>query len=287
MAGIANTAKTGGLFVALVSLFAVIGFVVSGFFGLDPYSAILLSIVLAGVLNVGSLYFGDKAILKAYGAQQVDESDNRRLYRIVSRVATQAGQPMPEVYVFDSDTPNAFATGRSPEHGKMAFSSGILRLLDDKELEGVAAHEMAHIDNRDVLLMTVAASIAAAIGVAVRMAMWGSIFGGRDSREALPLIILVAVTAPIAAMIVQSAISRSREFAADARGAEICGNPRALASALEKLERGNEEKPMEGKNPAHASLFISNPFRGGLLSRLFSTHPPMDERIERLNDMAY
>jgi heat shock protein HtpX len=119
------------------------------------------------------------------------------------------------------------------------------------------------------------------------MAMWGSIFGGRDSREALPLIILVAVTAPIAAMIVQSAISRSREFAADARGAEICGNPRALASALEKLERGNEEKPMEGKNPAHASLFISNPFRGGLLSRLFSTHPPMDERIERLNDMAY
>jgi heat shock protein HtpX len=247
----------------------------------------LLFLVVAAVLNGVSLFWGDKMILKAYSAEQVSEADEPELHRIVANISANAGLPKPDIYVIDSQTPNAFATGRNPEEGKVAFTTGLMRLLDRDELEGVAAHEMAHIENRDMLVMTVAATIAAAIGFAVRMAMWGSIFGGRDTRQALPLLILLAVTAPIAAMVVKSAISRAREFKADAGAADMTGNPRALASALRKLESGNDAKPMEGGNPAHASLFIANPFRGGVLTKLFSTHPPMDERVQRLNDMAY
>jgi heat shock protein HtpX len=287
MAGIANTAKTGGLFVAMVGIFAAVGFLVGGYFGSDPYSAMLLFLLIAGVLNVVSLFWGDKMILRAYKAQEVPEADEPELHRIVSNISAQAGVPKPDIYVIDSQTPNAFATGRSPEHGKVAFTTGIMRLLDRDELEGVAAHEMAHIQNRDMLVMTVAATLAAAVGFAVRMAMWGSIFGGRDSRQALPMLILLAVTAPIAMMIVKSAISRAREFKADAGAADITGRPRHLASALRKLEQGNDAQPMEDGNPAHASLFIANPFRGGRLAKLFSTHPPMDQRIQRLNDLAY
>ncbi|PSG96576.1 protease [Thermoplasmatales archaeon SW_10_69_26] len=287
MAGIANTAKTGGLFLGMVALFAIVGFLVGGFFGSDPYSAMLLFLVVAAVLNGVSLFWGDKMILKAYSAEQVSEADEPELHRIVANISANAGLPKPDIYVIDSQTPNAFATGRNPEEGKVAFTTGLMRLLDRDELEGVAAHEMAHIENRDMLVMTVAATLAAAIGFAVRMAMWGSIFGGRDTRQALPLLILLAVTAPIAAMVVKSAISRAREFKADAGAADMTGNPRALASALRKLESGNDAKPMEGGNPAHASLFIANPFRGGVLTKLFSTHPPMDERVQRLNDMAY
>jgi heat shock protein HtpX len=287
MAGIANTAKTGGLFVAMVGIFAAVGFLVGGYFGSDPYSAMLLFLLIAGVLNVVSLFWGDKMILRAYKAQEVSEADEPELHRIVSNISAQAGVPKPDIYVIDSQTPNAFATGRSPEHGKVAFTTGIMRLLDRDELEGVAAHEMAHIQNRDMLVMTVAATLAAAVGFAVRMAMWGSIFGGRDSRQALPMLILLAVTVPIAMMIVKSAISRAREFKADAGAADITGRPRHLASALRKLEQGNDAQPMEDGNPAHASLFIANPFRGGRLAKLFSTHPPMDQRIQRLNDLAY
>ncbi len=287
MAGIANTAKTGGLFVAMVGLFAGVGFLVGGMFTGDPISSMVVFLLIAGALNVVTLFWGDKMILRAYKAQEVSDAENPGLHRMVANVAHNAGLPKPEIYVIESDTPNAFATGRSPEHGKVAFTTGIMRLLSEDELEGVAAHEMAHIQNRDMLVMTVAATLAAAIGFAVRMAMWGSIFGGRNSRQALPLLILLAVTAPIAAMIVQTAISRAREFKADAGAADLTGRPRALASALQKLEHGNDAKPMEGGNPAHASLFISNPFRGGVLNKLFSTHPPMDERVQRLNDMAY
>jgi heat shock protein HtpX len=271
----------------MVGIFAAVGFLVGGYFGSDPYSAMLLFLLIAGVLNVVSLFWGDKMILRAYKAQEVSEADEPELHRIVSNISAQAGVPKPDIYVIDSQTPNAFATGRSPEHGKVAFTTGIMRLLDRDELEGVAAHEMAHIQNRDMLVMTVAATLAAAVGFAVRMAMWGSIFGGRDSRQALPMLILLAVTVPIAMMIVKSAISRAREFKADAGAADITGRPRHLASALRKLEQGNDAQPMEDGNPAHASLFIANPFRGGRLAKLFSTHPPMDQRIQRLNDLAY
>ncbi len=287
MPGFANTAKTGGLFVVMVALFAVIGFLIGGIFTGDPLSSMLLFLLIAGALNVISLFWGDKMILRAYRAQEVSESENPRLHRIVARVAGNAGLPKPSVYVIDSDTPNAFATGRNPEHGKVAFTTGITRLLDEDELEGVAAHEMAHIDNRDMLVMTVAATIAAAIGFAVRMAMWGSLFRGGDARTKLPLLILLAITAPIAAMVVKSAISRQREFKADAGAAELTGNPMKLASALRKLEKGVEAQPMEGGNPAHASLFIANPFKKSTLTKLFSTHPPMDERVAALEDIAY
>jgi heat shock protein HtpX len=286
MAGIANTAKTGGLFVVMLGLFAVIGFLIGGIFSSDPISSMLLFLVIAGVLNVVSLFWGDKMVLRAYSAEEVSESQHPRLHRIVSQVAGNAGLPKPTVYVIDSDTPNAFATGRSPEEGKVAFTTGLLDLLDDDELRGVAAHEAAHIQNRDMLVMTVAATIAAAIGFAVRMALWGSLFRG-DLRGKLPLLILLAVTAPIAAMIVKSAISRAREFKADAGAADMTGQPRALASALETLERGVQSKPMEGGNPAHASLFIANPFKKSTLTKLFSTHPPMDERVQRLRERAY
>jgi heat shock protein HtpX len=287
MAGIANTLKTGGLFGAMVAIFAVVGFLLGGMFTGDPVSSMILFLLIAGALNVVSLFWGDKMILRAYKAQEVSEADEPELHRIVSNISAQAGVPKPDIYVIDSETPNAFATGRSPEQGKVAFTTGIMRLLNEDELEGVAAHEMAHIQNRDMLVMTVAATLAAAVGFATRMAMWGSIFGGRDARQALPMIILLAVTAPIAIMIVKSAISRQREFKADAGAAELTGRPRNLASALRKLEQGNDAKPMRGGNPAHSSLFIANPFRGGRLAKLFSTHPPMDERIQRLNDLVY
>ncbi len=287
MAGFTNSAKTGGLFMVMLGLFAVIGFLLGGVFGGDPYSAMVIFLIIAAALNAVALFWGDKLILRAYKAQEVSESDAPQLHRTVGRVSAQAGLPKPTVYLIKSDTPNAFATGRSPAHGKVAFTTGIMRLLDADELEGVAAHELAHIKNRDMLVMTVAATIAAAIGFAVRMAMWQGIFGGRDARQALPVLILLAVTAPLAAMVIQMAISRSREFSADKGAAEFTGNPRAMASALRKLELGNDARPMEGGNPAHASLFITNPFKGGALTKLFSTHPPMDERIERLEALAY
>lgn len=287
MSNLGNSLKTGALFVGMLVLFAIIGFLVGGIFTGDPYSSMVIFLLIAGALNVITLFWGDKMILKAYRAKQVSEAEAPSLHRIVNRVAVQAGLPRPDIYVIENDTPNAFATGRSPEHGKVAFTTGIMHLLDEQELEGVAAHELAHIHNRDMLVMTVASTLAAAIGFAVRMAMWGGIFGGRDARQALPVLILLAVTAPIAAMLVQTAISRTREFRADKRAAEFTGNPRALASALKKLDRGNKATPMEGGNPAHASLFIANPFSGGKLAKLFSTHPPMDERVERLEAMQY
>ncbi len=287
MAGIANTAKTGGLFVAMLALFAVIGFLIGGVFSQDPVSSMILFLVIAAALNAVSLFWGDKMVLKAYSAEEVSESEHPTLHRIVSHAAANAGIPKPTIYVIDSDTPNAFATGRSPEHGKVAFTTGIMRILDEDELEGVAAHELAHIQNRDMVVMTVAATLAAAIGFAVRMAMWGSLFRGGDMRSKLPLLILLAVTAPIAAMIVKSAISRQREFKADAGAADITGRPLKLASALEKLEKGVQRTPMEGGNPAHASLFIANPFKKSTLTKLFSTHPPMEERCQRLRERAY
>lgn len=289
MAGIVNTAKTGTLFVVMLGLFAAVGFVLGGFMGGDPVSMMLLFLLIAGALNVVTLFWGDKLILRAYRAQEVSESEQPRLHAIVSNIAANAGLPKPEIYVVDSKTPNAFATGRSPEHGKVAFTTGIMNLLNEEELEGVAAHEMAHIQNRDMLVMTVATTIAAAAGFAVRAVLWGSLFSGRGGREKLPILILLAVTVPVAAFLIKSAISRTREFRADATGAELTGKPRSLASALQKLEAGVERNPMEKNegNPAHASLFIANPFKKSALMKLFSTHPPMDERVKRLEEMSH
>lgn len=287
MAGLVNTAKTGGLFVTLFALFAAIGFFLGGWFGSDPFSGMLLFLVIAAALNVGVLFWGDKVVLRAYKAQPVSETDHPSLHQIVARVASNAGIPKPEIYLIESKTPNAFATGRSPEKGKVAFTTGLLGLLDEQEVEGVAAHEIGHIENRDMVVTTIAATLAAAIGFAVRMAMWGSLFGRGNAQQRLPLLILMAITAPLAAMLIQAAISRQREFKADAAAATLTGQPRALASALRKLEQGVDRYPMEGGNPSHASLFIANPFKAGVLTKLFSTHPPMDERVQRLEQMAY
>lgn len=285
MTGGVNTAKTGGLFVVMLLLFAVIGFVLGGLFQNDPLTGMVFFLVIAAALNMVALFWGDRMVLAAYRAKEVTETEAPRLHAMVARLAHNAGLPKPRVYLIQSATPNAFATGRSPKHGKVAFTTGILHLLNEDELEGVAAHELAHIQHRDMLVMTVAATIAAAIGFAVRMAMWRAIFGGRDAREQLPLLILLAITAPLAAMVVQMAISRTREFRADAGGAKMTGKPLALASALDKLERGNDARPLDRGNPSHASLFIANPFRGNALLKLFATHPPMDERIRRLRSM--
>jgi len=224
-----------------------------------------------------------------YGARPIDETQAPGLYAIVRRLTTRAALPMPRVYLIPTDTPNAFATGRNPHHAAVAVTEGIMRILNDEELEGVLAHELAHVKNRDVLISTIAATLAGAITYLAHMAQWAAMFGGRSSddeeRGGNPLgLILMAVLAPLAAMLVQLAVSRAREFQADATGARVAGRPRGLAQALEKLERANEAAPMAA-NPSTAHLFIVNPLGRNVLMRLFSTHPPIEERIARLRAM--
>ena len=214
----------------------------------------------------------------------VQEHESPRLYRTVKRVSQMAELPMPRVAVIPTDTPNAFATGRNPDNAVVAATEGLMEMLDDDELEGVIAHEMAHVGNRDILVMTVAATIAGAIAFAARWAFFSAMFGRRDGGSAL-LLVLVAITAPIAALLIRAAISRSREYKADATGAETIGKPWALANALEKLERGVKRKPIKHGNPASSHLFIVNPFKGGLVG-LFSSHPPTEERVLRLRKMG-
>jgi heat shock protein HtpX len=228
-------------------------------------------------------FYSDKMVLHMYRARIVKEHEAPRLYKIVKRVSKKANIPMPRVAIIPEANPNAFATGRNPNHAVVAATEGILDLLDDDELEGVIAHEVGHVKNRDILVMSVAATIAGAISFAANFALWGSMFSDRDSNPILLLII--AITAPIAAMLIQMAISRSREYEADRRGALLIGKPLALATALERLERGSRMYPLERGNPATSSLFIVNPFRGGALVTLFSTHPPIRERVRRLRKM--
>jgi heat shock protein HtpX len=229
-------------------------------------------------------------VLSMYGAQEITEADDPRFYGIVRRLAQRAGLPMPKVYLIDTDTPNAFATGRNPEHAAVAATSGILRILTEEELAGVMAHELAHVKNRDILISSIAATFAGAITYMAHMAQFAAFFGGgrnSDNDEGGGFIgmILMAILAPIAAMLVQMAISRSREFGADAGGASICGSPLSLANALQKLEMGNQQVPMDA-NAATAHMFIVNPLTGGGLMSLFSTHPPMAERVARLQEMS-
>lgn len=279
--------KTLMLLTALTVLFVAIGYLIGGRGGM------VIAFGFAVVMNFISYWFSDKIVLKMYRAQQVEEKDAPRLYSMVQRLATQAGIPGPRVYIIPDNSPNAFATGRNPSNGVVAFTQGILDLLSEDELEGVTAHELAHIKNRDILTQTIAATIAGAIGMLASMAKWGAIFGGmggRDDREGggggLIGLLVMAIVAPIAAMFVQMAISRTREYAADATGAQISAKPLSLASALRKLHSGAARRPMDA-NPATAHMFIVNPLSGRSMMSLFSTHPPVEERIARLEAMVY
>jgi len=277
-----NTAKTIFLMAALTLMLIFIGGLIGG------KSGMTMALVMAFGMNFITYWFSDKIVLRMYGAQQVREAEAPELYTMVRRLAQRAGLPMPKVYIMDQDQPNAFATGRNPEHGAVAVTTGIMKILSREELEGVLAHELAHIKHRDILVGTVAATIAGAISYLAQMAQWAMIFGGRSSDEergSNPIAALVMmIVGPIAAMMVQMAISRSREYGADAGGAEISGNPLHLAGALRKLHMVSQRIPMDA-NPATSHMFIVNPLSGGGLLKLFSTHPPMEERIARLEAM--
>ena len=279
-----NIFKTGLLLAVLTAMLVLLGGAIGGQQGM------MIAFFLALAMNFVSYWFSDKIVLAAYGARPIDEAAAPRLYAIVHRLATRAGIPMPRVYLIPSETPNAFATGRNPQHAVVAVTEGIMRILDEEELEGVLAHELSHVKNRDVLISTVAATLAGAITYLAHMAQWAAMFGGRsrDDEEggSNPIaMILLAVLAPIAALLVQMAVSRSREFQADATGARVAGRPWGLAKALEKLQMANQAMPMANATPATAHLFIVNPLSGQTLMRLFSTHPPLEERIARLRAM--
>jgi heat shock protein HtpX len=261
--------------------------VMGGAFG--GRQGMVVAFVLALVMNLFSYWFSHKIVLRMYGAKPISEGEAPRLYAIVRRLATRGQIPMPPLYVIPSDTPNAFATGRNPEHAAVAVTEGVLRLLDEDELEGVLAHELSHVKNRDVLVSTIAATLAGAVTYLAHMAQWAAMFGGRSSDDeegGNPIAALVlAIVAPIAAMLVQLAVSRAREFHADATGARLAGRSRGLAGALQKLEMAAHAVPMQA-NPATAHLFIVNPLSGQSLMRLFSTHPPVEERIARLRALG-
>ncbi len=245
----------------------------------------IIAFGIAIAMNFGSYWFSDKIVLAMYGAKEIDESQSPRLFGIVRKLTLQANMPMPKVYIIPQDQPNAFATGRDPSHAAVAATEGILRILNEDELEGVLAHELAHVRHRDILIGTIAATMAGAIMMISRMAMF---FGGSrddDGEGSNPIAMLaMMIIGPIAALLIQMAISRSREYGADAGGAEISGKPHALASALRKLERGTEVVPMDA-NPATAHVFIVSPFSAQGVAKLFSTHPPTEERIARLERM--
>ena len=279
-----NVFKTGLLLAVLTVMLVLIGGAVGGRQGM------LIAFFIAVVMNFVSYWFSDKMVLAAYGAQPIEEASAPRLYAIVHRLATRAGIPMPRVYMIPSETPNAFATGRNPEHAVVAVTEGIMRILDEEELEGVLAHELSHVKNRDMLISTIAATLAGAITYLAHMAQWAAMFGGRgrDDEEggSNPIaMILLAILAPIAALLVQMAVSRSREFQADATGAKVAGKSWGLMKALEKLQIANQQMPMADATPATAHLFIVNPLSGETFMRLFSTHPPLEERIARLRSM--
>ncbi|RMD53115.1 MAG: zinc metalloprotease HtpX, partial [Nitrospirae bacterium] len=250
-------------------------------------SGMTFALVIALTMNFFTYWFSDKIVLRMYGAQEVDENTAPELYRIVRELAKRASLPMPKVYIIHEAQPNAFATGRSPKHAAVAVTTGILNMLTPEELAGVIGHELAHIKNRDILISTIAATIAGAISYLAQMAQWAFIFGRGDEEDnGNPIAALILmIVGPIAAMLIQMAISRAREFAADAQGAKIVGNPRYLASALYKLHDAAQMIPMHA-NPATSHMFIVNPLSGGTIAKLFSTHPPIEERIERLKSMV-
>lgn len=273
-----NLLKTAVLMAAITALFMAIGSLIGGRTGM------MLALAVAVAMNFFSYWFSDKLVLKMYSAHEVDETSAPQFYRMVRELAQRAQLPMPRVYLIEEDAPNAFATGRNPENAAVAATTGILRALTDRELRGVMAHELAHVRHRDILISTVSATMAGAISMLANFAMF---FGGRDSegRPHNPIVgLLVALLAPLAASLIQMAISRSREFEADRGGAEISGDPQALASALQKIHRFAQGMPMMAaeRHPETAQMMIMNPLSGGGLRGLFSTHPSTEERVERL-----
>ena len=273
-----NLMKTAILMAAITALFMAIGSLLGG------RSGMMLALAVAVGMNFFSYWFSDTMVLKMYKAQQVDETSAPQFYRMVQELAQRAGLPMPKVYLINEDAPNAFATGRNPEHAAVAATTGILRSLSERELRGVMAHELAHVRHRDILISTVSATMAGAISMLANFAMF---FGGRNSegRSTNPVVgLLVMLLAPLAASLIQMAISRSREFEADRSGAEISGEPQALASALQKIDRIAQGLPLETteRHPETAQMMIINPLSAGGLRGLFSTHPSTEERVERL-----
>jgi heat shock protein HtpX len=277
-----NGLKTMVLMVTLTLMLVGFGAILGGKTGMT------IALLMAFVMNFITYWFSDKIVLKMYGAREVSEAEAPQLYSMVRSLSQRAGLPMPRVCIIDEDQPNAFATGRNPAHGTVAVTTGIMRILSREELEGVIAHELAHIKNRDILVSTVAATIAGAISYLAQMAQWAAIFGGRSDDEeggSNPIAaIVMMIVGPIAAMLVQMAISRAREYGADEGGARICGNPMYLANALKKLHMASQQIPLDA-NPATSHMFIVNPLTGGGILRLFSTHPPIEDRIERLQAM--
>jgi heat shock protein HtpX len=272
------TLRTTILLASLSGLFVAIGFLIGG------SSTALLFLGMAALMNMGAYFFSDKLALKMSGAKPIDESEAPRLYQIMRELTTRAGLPMPRMYMIPQDQPNAFATGRNPKNSAVAVTRGITKLLSEDELRGVLAHELAHVKHRDILIQSVAATIGAAITYLGYMLMWFG--GGEDNDSPFGLIAMLALIllAPLAATIIQLSISRQREYAADAGGAAISGNPESLASALLRLEQGAAAIPMQ-VNQAAEPLYIVKPFSGGGFSKLFSTHPPIEERVRRLRQM--
>ncbi len=277
-----NMMKTAILMAAITALFMAIGSLMGGQQGM------MLALVVALGMNFFSYWFSDTMVLKMYNAQQVDETSAPQFYRMVQELATRAELPVPRVFIINDESPNAFATGRNPEHAAVAATTGILRVLSERELRGVMAHELAHVKHRDILISTISATMAGAISMLANFAMF---FGGRNSegRSHNPIVgILVMLLAPLAASVIQMAISRSREFEADRGGAEISGEPQALAAALQKIHRVAQGLPLEAteRHPETAQMMIINPLSAGGLRGMFSTHPPMEERVARLMAMA-
>jgi heat shock protein HtpX len=279
-----NTTKTFILMAMMTVLLVFIGSLIGGRNGTGVAFGIAL------LMNFGSYWFSDKIVLRMYGAQQLSSSEAPELFQTIQDLTGRAGLPMPKVYMIEGDQPNAFATGRDPEHAAVAVTKGIVGLLSRDELRGVLAHELSHVKHRDILIGTIAATMAGAISMLANMAHWGLMFGGGRSNDrggGNPIAALVMIIlAPIAAMLIQLAISRSREFLADEGGAQMAGNPLSLAGALRKLETKAHQIPMNA-SPTTAHMFIVNPLSGGGITRLFSTHPPIEERIARLEAMAY
>ncbi|OIR22191.1 MAG: protease [Marine Group III euryarchaeote CG-Epi2] len=270
-----------GLYFMLTLLMMIVGFVAAG-----SSSGIIIFAIFGLIINIYSYFYSDSLVLRAYGAKIIERQDNPRLYGIVKKISDLNGLPVPRIAIVPSSTPNAFATGRNPKNAVVAATTGIMSILDDNELEGVMAHEMAHVKNRDTLVMCVAATIAGFIAFAARMLWWNSMFGGRNRNVHPALMILVMLTAPLAAFLLQMAVSRSREYHADATAAKLTNKPWALISALKKLEWENHRKPLDCGSPSNAAMCIVNPLRGkDFFVNMFSTHPPMEKRIKALEKL--
>ncbi|OGP75743.1 MAG: protease HtpX [Deltaproteobacteria bacterium RBG_16_50_11] len=280
-----NHFKTFLLMLVLTVLFVLVGSAIGG------KSGAIYAFIFAALMNLVTYWFSDKIVLRMYGAKEVSQGEAPELYQIVAELTSKASMPLPKIYVMENDTPNAFATGRNPEHAAVAVTTGILRMLSKEELAGVIGHELSHIRHRDILISTIAATLAGAISMLATMARWGAIFGGGRSEDEegggggnILFTLIFSMIAAFAAMLIQMAISRSREYLADEGGAHL-SNPLNLAKALSKLDMAAKRIPMEA-NPSTAHMFIVNPLRGGGVLSLFSTHPPIEERVARLEEMA-